>query len=374
MLDALQVSQPALQCIVRICLHSVQNIKVRCSRTYGDNLHDAFAVRVAEIIYSDQCVLRFDAAGRSSILHATAEALELHPVKTMLPVCCTTTACFGDNQLVALGHIVVIAAVWHSVVLLYKDDVIFAERIVQLTILGIQVYLATLRVVVINLHHACEDAVVVLAQELGDYHFVNSERSSHNDVIELSCPLILLHPCSIGNRLVVDAPSLSSEESRYKLLTEEVAVKGRISFNVQLLHGGESPCQQLIYAESVFPCLCILDCNRKTFLLTFVEVRRRKLVGCYAICFYAAGDDIAGSIEAIYLSNLQTFQEVDETCSLIIIHLREVLTIGLLQQFLDDCLHFIRGEMKQREKSIAYAVSRIGCQATLISDTLELGL
>ena len=143
---------------------------------------------------------------------------------------------------------------------------------------------------------------------------------------------------------------------------------------MQRCQGRNRPGNDFIDAESVFPGLCILDCNRKPFLLTFVEVRRRKLVGCYAICFYVAGDDIAGSVEAIYLSNLQTFQEGDETFSLIIIHLREVLTIGLLQQFLDDCLHFIRGEMKQREKSIAYAVSRIGCQATLISYTLELGL
>ena len=138
---------------------------------------------------------------------------------------------------------------------------------------------------------------------------------------------------------------------------------------MQRCHGRNRPGDDFIYAEPVFPSLGILDCNRKTFLLTFVEVRRRKLVGCYA-----AGDDIAGSVEAIFLSNLQTFQEGDESCSLIIIHLREVLTIGLLQQVLDDCLHFIRGEMKQREKSIAYAVSRIGCQATLISDTLKLCL
>ena len=138
---------------------------------------------------------------------------------------------------------------------------------------------------------------------------------------------------------------------------------------MQSSHGCNRPGDDFIDAESVFPSLGILDCNRKTFLLTFVEVRRRKFVGCYA-----AGDDIAGSVEAVFLSNLQTSQECDETCSLIIIHLREVLTIGLLQQFLDDCLHFIRGEMKQREKSIAYAVSRIGCQATIISDSLELGL
>ena len=53
MIDALQVTKPALQCIVRICLQTVQYIKVWCTRTYGDNLHDAFAVRVADVIDSD---------------------------------------------------------------------------------------------------------------------------------------------------------------------------------------------------------------------------------------------------------------------------------------------------------------------------------
>ena len=233
MIDALQVSQPALQCIVRICLHSVQNIKVRCSRTYGDNLHDAFAVRVAEIIYSDQCVLRFDAAGRSSILHATAEALELHPVKTMLPVCCTTTACFGDNQLVALGHIVVIAAVGHSVVLLYKDDVILAERIVQLTILCIQVYLATLRVVVINLHHACEDAVVILAKELRDNHLIDFEGTADNEIVEFSSPFVFLLPCNILRWRIPDSPPFASNKPGNKILACQVSVKCGITLDMQ---------------------------------------------------------------------------------------------------------------------------------------------
>ena len=172
--------------------------------------------------------------------------------------------------------------------MLHQDDVILAERIVQLAILGIQVYLTTLRVVVINLHHASEDAVVIFAKELRDYHLIYLERTTDNEIVEFSSPSVLQLPCNILSRCILDSPPFSTSKSGNIILACQVAIKCGIALDMQRCHGRNRPGDDFIDAESVFPCLCILDCNRKTFLLTFVEVRRRKLVGCYAAGFYGA--------------------------------------------------------------------------------------
>ena len=85
-------------------------------------------------------------------------------------------------------------------------------------------------------------------------------------------------------------------------------------------------------------------------------------------------DDITILVELIACTYPQTSEEGDETGSFIVLDLRQIFALDLLQQLLDGCMHLVRGEMQQREKSGTYAVCRIGLQASLISDTLELGL
>ena len=129
-------------------------------------MHDALAVWVAEIVHSHECIVLLDEVGWCRLCHAAGEVLEAHPVQAVLSIGCASASCLSDYQLVALGHVVVIAAVWHSVVLLHHDVIVLSERIVQLSPLRIEIYLTRLWVVMVNLHHASEDAVIVFSQEL----------------------------------------------------------------------------------------------------------------------------------------------------------------------------------------------------------------
>ena len=70
----------------------------------------------------------------------------------------------------------------------------------------------------VNLHHSGEDTVVVLAEKLGDNHLEDSERSSNDDIIKLSRPLVFLYSCGIGNWRVVYTPAQTSKKSGNKLL------------------------------------------------------------------------------------------------------------------------------------------------------------
>ena len=85
-------------------------------------------------------------------------------------------------------------------------------------------------------------------------------------------------------------------------------------------------------------------------------------------------DDITILIELVACTYPQTSEEGDKTGSFIVLDLRQIFALDLLQKLLDCRMHLVAGEMQQREKSGAYAVCRIGLQASLISDTLELGL
>ena len=139
---------------------------MRRSCTYSYNLHDTLAVWVAEVIHSHECVLLLDESFWCGSRYRRSEVGEFHPVQTLITIFEASAACIRNKQLIVFGYVVVIAAVRHTVKLLHHDDVVAAERIVKLAILRIEIHLAAICIVVIHLHHAGEDTVVVLAQEL----------------------------------------------------------------------------------------------------------------------------------------------------------------------------------------------------------------
>ena len=246
---------------------------MRRSCTYSYNLHDTLAVWVAEVIHSHECVLLPDESFRSCSRYRRGEVGEFHPVQTLVTIFEASAACIRNKQLIVFGYVVVIAAVRHTVKLLHHDDVILTERIVKLAILRIEIHLTRFRVVVVNLHHAGEDTVVVFAQELRDNHLIDTERATYNNVIKLSRPLILLYSSRIEDRFIIDTPTLTRQEIRNKLFTEEIAIKGRITLNVQLLDGCRSPRQQFVHTQLVFAGI-IFSGNHKTLLLVFIRTIR----------------------------------------------------------------------------------------------------
>ena len=72
-----------------------------------------------------------------------------------------------------------------TIILLHHNVITLAEGIVHTAFLGIEIYPATLSIVVIHLHHGGKDAVVVLAQQLGYNHLEDAHGSSHDEVVKL---------------------------------------------------------------------------------------------------------------------------------------------------------------------------------------------
>ncbi len=65
-----------------------------------------------------------------------------------------------------LGDIMAVLLRGHAIVLLHHDIVVRTERVVKLAVTGIEIDAPGSRVVMVHLHHAGKDTVVVLSQQL----------------------------------------------------------------------------------------------------------------------------------------------------------------------------------------------------------------
>ena len=139
---------------------------MRRSCTYSYNLHDTLAVWVAEVIHSNECVLLPDESFRSCSRYRRGEVGEFHPVQSLFAILQVSASCIRNKQLVVLGYIVAVTAIGHTIELLNHNDVIPTEWIIELAVLRIEIYLARFLVKVIHLHHAREDSVVILSEQL----------------------------------------------------------------------------------------------------------------------------------------------------------------------------------------------------------------
>ena len=82
-----------------------------------------------------------------------------------------------------LGDVVVIGGRWRAVVLLHHDDIILAEGVVHPAFLGFEIHLAALSVIVVDLEHSGEDAVVIFPEQLRDDHFIDAHGSTNDEIV-----------------------------------------------------------------------------------------------------------------------------------------------------------------------------------------------
>ena len=101
----------------------------------------------------------------------------------------------------------------HSVVLLHHDVVAFAERVVEFSVLCGEPHLASLRVVVVNLHHGSEDTVVVLTEQLRNNEREDTHCAAHHQLVNFLGVFRFFHSCGIGNVMLPDAPSLATHKA-----------------------------------------------------------------------------------------------------------------------------------------------------------------
>ena len=67
--ESLQIADSHFQSIVRIGLHTVVHILIRCVRAYGDNLHQSLPLGVCLVVDTDKGVFFGDKRCGSAVLH-----------------------------------------------------------------------------------------------------------------------------------------------------------------------------------------------------------------------------------------------------------------------------------------------------------------
>ncbi len=165
MVYTFQVAEPTLQIVVGVGFHAVHDIHVRGGGAYRDNLDQSLSVRIGGIVNTGECVaFGYDIDCRSAVCRY--KVFELHPVKAVLSVRPASAAGIGYDQLVMLGDIMAVLLRGHAIVLLHHDIVVRTERVVKLAVTGIEIDAPGSRVVMVHLHHAGKDTVVVLSQQL----------------------------------------------------------------------------------------------------------------------------------------------------------------------------------------------------------------
>ena len=217
--DALEVAKACLQRIVGVGLQSVDNVHVWRCRSHADNLYDALSVGVLHVVDADEGVALSYHRLRGSVLHeGRRKVVERHPRQHVLTFALASVVLY--YKLIPLGNVGSLRGVIRKT--LYHDVVTRAERVVSLSVVGIEIYLTRRGVVVVYLEHSREDAVVVLSDELADYHLVDLHTAAHDKIVELRRPFLFRHSCGVYHLARCDAPALTSEEAR-----DEVAVGHR---------------------------------------------------------------------------------------------------------------------------------------------------
>ena len=230
--DALQVAETGLQRIVGVGLPAVYHVHVRGALPDRHQLDDALPVRVSEVVYPHEGI----ALGNYILgepVHGCAEVPERHPVKAVFSKGQVAHANFFNDEFVLLGDIIAVILRRHPVVLLHEDDVVLAERVVQLAVLRVKPHLARFGVVMVHLHHAREGAVVVLAQHLRHDELEHTHRAAYNQVVELRHGTLLRDTRRVEVFLQTDGPSLACREAADEFLGRKVAAELGITVHLQ---------------------------------------------------------------------------------------------------------------------------------------------
>ena len=141
MIDALQITDTTLVCVVRIRLQSIGDIHVRCGFTYGHHLDDTFTGRVRKIVPTDESIT-LGYQRDIATLHGCGEVLECNPVQSVFTQGHVTDTNTGNDQFVLLRNVVTVIFRRHAIILLHHNAVIHTERIIQFAVLRIEPHLA----------------------------------------------------------------------------------------------------------------------------------------------------------------------------------------------------------------------------------------
>ena len=161
--DAGKVAHTRPGSILRVGLHAIYHIYIWCAYLVdGRNLYDAFAGRIGDAIDAGQHVALRDVR---DIAHEVGEG---NPVQAVFAVGKVANARFVHAELVLFDNIVIVLRRGHTAETLHHQNIAAAERIVEHALLGVEVKPALHRVVVVHLHHAGEDDIVVLSPKLRD--------------------------------------------------------------------------------------------------------------------------------------------------------------------------------------------------------------
>ena len=112
----------------------------------------------------------------------------------------------------------VVLARGHTVILLHHYVVILAEWIVEFAVMSLEIDPACRRVVMVNLHHTCEDAVVILAQQLGYHHGENTEGAAYHYVVELGGIFRFRYAEGVQNLTFEYGPPFAADEAGDEIL------------------------------------------------------------------------------------------------------------------------------------------------------------
>ena len=116
-------------------------------------------------------------------------------------------------QLILLDDVVAILGGRHTAEALHHQDVSRSERVIEHTLLGVQVDDLVLRVGFQYSHHTREDHVVVLPSELRNHKLIDPHLTTHVDVIDLQPPLGLRHIRRIDALIGSQVPANTIRES-----------------------------------------------------------------------------------------------------------------------------------------------------------------
>ena len=178
-------------------------------------------------------------------------------------------------------------------------------------------------IVVVDLHHARENAVVVLAEQLGYYHAEHAHCAADHYVVELSCVFRLRYAKGIQHLAPEDGPAPAADKAGDKVLARQVAAELGCTCNLKLAK------------------LCFQACHKLAEL------------------GIAGGIYIGTADTALVLSNLQPGEKLYQKISCV------------FAVFPEESIVFRRKIHQQREKGIAYPHSSVGIHAPLVAYTLE---
>ena len=250
-IDTLEITQTALQMVVRIRLQAIDDIHVWGIRTNRRQLDDTLTFRIRQVINAAEGVVLLNQGSRSTILHRRRKCSELHPVEAIaILINLPTGTNLRNPQFVTLDDIAVTTArhIIARLVLLHHDTVTDAKRHHELTAIRIQPDLTSGRIIMMYLFHCSDDPVIILTQQLGHNELIDSQRATDIRTVALQDIFILNLTGSVSELLLLDRPASTAGEAAEEVGAGETAGINRVTSHLQ---GRKHPAEFIHMASTV---------------------------------------------------------------------------------------------------------------------------